>query len=181
MPGCCIYHHTHRFVERHQYLALEPPNDFAHWVSEVLGEKMLAEKLLGIDTVQHSSIRSLREAIISTIEEYLADQPHSRRQFAGRDEEFHFVKSISIVTPTPYTAGSLKSFVRALETVSTSSIYFHMFEARLRLEQPTNDFSWWLESSLGEKALGDRIAAFDPYSFPLERLREKLVTILTKK
>ena len=37
VSGSCIYHHTHRFLQQHQYLWPEPPNDFAYWVSEVLG------------------------------------------------------------------------------------------------------------------------------------------------
>ncbi|HCD38372.1 MAG TPA: hypothetical protein DEQ77_06580, partial [Candidatus Omnitrophica bacterium] len=29
--GASIYHHTHRFLQQHQYLSPEPPNDFAYW------------------------------------------------------------------------------------------------------------------------------------------------------
>ncbi len=39
VPGSSIYHHTHRFLQQHQYLSPEPPNDFAYWVSEILGEE----------------------------------------------------------------------------------------------------------------------------------------------
>jgi hypothetical protein len=41
VPGSCIYHHTHRFLQQHQYLSPEPPNDFAYWVREVLGDDEL--------------------------------------------------------------------------------------------------------------------------------------------
>jgi len=30
VSGSCIYHHTHRFLQQHQYLSPEPPNDFAY-------------------------------------------------------------------------------------------------------------------------------------------------------
>ena len=43
VSGSCIYQHTHRFLQQHQYLSPEPPNDFAYWVSTVLGEDRLAE------------------------------------------------------------------------------------------------------------------------------------------
>ena len=37
VPGGSIYYHTHRFLQQHQYLSPEPPNDFAYWVREILG------------------------------------------------------------------------------------------------------------------------------------------------
>ena len=71
VSGSSIYHHTHRFLQQHQYLSPEPPNDFAYWVANVLGEQELGEKLASIDIVQYSSVRALREKIIEVIEDYL--------------------------------------------------------------------------------------------------------------
>ncbi len=48
VPGSCIYHHTHRFLQQHQYLSPEPPNDFAYWVTNVLQEDRLGEQLAAI-------------------------------------------------------------------------------------------------------------------------------------
>ena len=71
-----------RFYTRmHQYLSPEPPNDFAYWVREILGEEELGERLASIDTIQYSTIRSLREKIIETIEEYLEERPESKMRF----------------------------------------------------------------------------------------------------
>lgn len=83
----CIYHHTHRFLQQHQYLSLEPPNDFAYWVSEALGEDELGERLSSIDTIQFSTIRSLREKIIQTIEDYLKHNPLAKLRFSRPGEE----------------------------------------------------------------------------------------------
>ena len=66
VSGSCIYHHTHRFLQQHQYLSPEPPNDFAYWVAEILGEDELGERLVSIDTIQFSTIRSLRDKIVAT-------------------------------------------------------------------------------------------------------------------
>lgn len=180
VPGSCIYHHTHRFVEKHQYLSLEPPNDFAYWVSEILGEKTLGEKLDGIDTIQFPAIHQLRTALIDTIEDYLGEHPREKKRFAEKDSLFHFIRSISFILPTPYRADDLESFIEKLKLVSISSIYFHMFESRLRLERKTNDFSYWLESSLLNQKLGDEIARLDPYTFTLEGLRKKIIGILER-
>ena len=178
--GSCIYHHTHRFLQQHQYLSPEPPNDFAYWVSEVLGEDELGEKLASIDTVQFSTIRSLREVIIAKIEDYLKDTPTAKLKFATEGEEFHFIKSVSFVIPTKYTAQNLKEFADILKKITIDSIYYHMFESRLRLERGRNDFSNWIETSLGNKHLADRIAQLDPYTRTLEDLRKTLVKFIER-
>ncbi len=75
VPGSSIYHHTHRYLQQHQFLSPEPPNDFAYWVREILGEDELGELLGSVDTVQFQNIRSLREKFISIIELYLKKNP----------------------------------------------------------------------------------------------------------
>ncbi len=181
VPGSCIYHHTHRFLQQHQHLSPEPPNDFAFWVTDTLGEDELGERLVTIDTMQYSTIRELREKIASTIENYLKDNPLAKLKFARREEEFHFIKSVSFILPTGYAAYNLRDFVEVLKKITIDSIYFHIFEARLRLEKPTNDFSYWLEHSLGDKELADRIRGFDPYTRTLEDLRNTLIQIIARK
>ena len=181
VPGSCIYHHTHRFLQQHQYLSPEPPNDFAYWVSEMLGEDALGEELASIDTVQFSNIRSLREEIIKTIENYLENKPSSRLKFASEGEEFHFIKAISFVLPTHYVANNIREFADILKKVTIDSIYFHIFEARLRLEQKTNDFSNWIRTAVGDDKLADDITRLDPYTRTLEDLRNSLILIIEER
>lgn len=181
VSGSCIYHHTHRFLQQHQYLSPEPPNDFAYWVNEVLREDELAEKLASIDTIQFSTIRSLREKIIITIEDYIKNKPLVKLKFAAEGEEFHFIKSISFVLPTNYTAFNLNEFVEILKKITIDSIYFHIFEARLRLRKKTNDFSYWIETSIGDKQLANRISSLDPYTRALEDLRKTLIRIVEQR
>lgn len=180
-PGSCIYHHTHRFLQQHQFLSPEPPNDFAYWVTEALGEDELGEKLVSIDTMQYSTIRDLREKIASTIENYLKDSPFAKLKFARAGEEFHFIKSVSFILPTNYIAYDLKEFAEVLKKITMDSIYFHIFEARLRLEKPTNDFSCWIENSLCDKELADKISGFDPYTRTLEDLRNKIIQVVERR
>ena len=180
VSGSCIYHHTHRFLQQHQYLSPEPPNDFAYWVAEVLGEDELGEKLASIDTIQFLTIHSLREAIINAIEGYLKDNRLAKLKFARKGEEFHFIKSVSFVLPTNYFAYDLKEFADILGKITIDSIYFHIFEARLRLERQTNDFSNWIETSFGNKELARRIARLDPYTRTLEDLRNALIEMVKK-
>lgn len=178
VPGSAVYHHTHHFLQQHQYLSPEPPNDFAYWVNGVLGEERLGEMLAAIDTIQYSTIRALREKIIATIEEYLNSHPTANLRFASEGEEFHFIKAVSFVLPTPYVVRDLKEFMDALKMVTIDSIYFHIFESKLRLEKETNDFSRWIEDWLGDKDLADEIAGLDPYTYTLEGLREKIMGLI---
>ena len=181
VSGSCIYHHTHRFLQQHQYLSPEPPNDFAYWVAEILGEDELGERLASIDTIQFSTIRSLRNKIVATIEGYLKNNPLAKLKFARSEEEFHFIKSVSFVIPTNYVAYDLREFTEILKKITIDSIYFHIFEARLRLGKGTNDFSNWIENSLGDKELADEISKLDPYTRTLENLRETLIRRIEKK
>ncbi len=82
---------------------------------------------------------------------------------------------------TPKEVNDLKEFIEILKKITIDSIYFHIFEARLRLEKPTNDFSCWIENSLGDKNLANSISSFDPYTSTLEDLRKKLIRIIEKK
>jgi hypothetical protein len=181
VPGSCIYHHTHRFLQQHQFLSPEPPNDFAYWITGVLGEDELGERLMSIDIMQYSTIRQLRDKISSTIENYLKDNPLAKMKFSGTGEEFHFIKSVSFIIPTNYVVYDLKEFAQVLKKITIDSIYFHIFEARLRLEKPTNDFSYWIENSLGDKELADRISGFDPYTRTLEDLRNMVLQIVERR
>lgn len=181
VPGSVIYHHTHRFLQQHQYLSPEPPNDFAYWITGILGEDELGEALYSIDTIQYTTIRELRDEIVRTIENYIVRYPRSLQKFATPGEELHFVKSVSFIFQTPYTASDLKEFQAVLQRVSINSIYFHMFEARLRIGQGTNDFSNWLEDSLSEKKLANKIASLDPYTHTMENLRIRLIKLIEKR
>jgi len=181
VSGSCIYHHTHRFLQQHQYLSPEPPNDFAYWVAEILGEDELGEKLASIDTVQFSTIHDLREVIAIAIDDYLKNNALAKLKFAREGEEFHFMKSVSFVIPTNYVAYDLKEFKDILGNITIDSIYFHIFEARLRLERKTNDFSNWIENSIGDKELAEDISRFDPYSYTLEGLRNILVGMIESR
>ena len=180
VSGSCIYHHTHRFLQQHQYLSPEPPNDFAYWVAEILGEDELGERLSSIDTIQFSSIHSLRERIIITIEDYLRDNRSAKLKFSNEGEEFHFIKSVSFVLPTNYVAYDLGEFAEILKKITIDSIYFHIFEARLRLEKKTNDFSNWIETSIGDKELSEKISGLDPYTHTLEDLRKTIIRIIER-
>jgi len=172
-PESSIYHHTHRFLQQHHYLSPEPPNDFAFWVSRALGRDALGERLASVDTVRFRSLASLRAAFLAILKEDAA-----RRAGRGCDcqpgEEFHFMSCRTFILPTPYTARDLREFREIIGKISINSIYFHVFEARIRLARGDNDFSDWFED-LGEAKLARDFACFDPYTMTLDGLRKTII------
>lgn len=180
-PDSAIYHHTHRFLLQHQYLSPEPPNDFAYWVTMAISEDRLGEKLASIDTVKFMTINDLRVKIVATIENYLKTYPNASKRLAPDDEPFYLMKCVSFILPTPYIASDLKEFMNIVKKITIDSIYFHMFEARLRLERKTNDFSLWIEGAIGDKELADKILKLDPYTYTLEDLRTAIIRMVDKR
>ncbi|HOX22431.1 MAG TPA: DUF5752 family protein [Elusimicrobiales bacterium] len=181
VPGSSIFHHTHRLLQQHLHLSPEPPNDFAYWTSNSLGDARLGEALASIDIVGFASIRALREAIIQTIDNHLKTDPQARQRFVPENQVFHFIKCVSFVFPTGKSARNLREMADILSTVSIDSIYFHMFESRLRLERGDNDFSRWISQSVGDEALSKKISRLDPYTCTSESLRGTLVRLIEHK
>ena len=179
VPDSVVYYHTHNFIEEHQYLTPQPANDFALWVGDALGDEILAEKLANIDTFDFSTIGELRERIMAVINEDLSTKGNGRIAPEGR--EFYFIKSISVILPTPYVAHDLREFVEVLRKVSINSLYFHVFESRLRLHRGVNDFSIWLQDCLDERELSDKIAVLDPYNYTIEGLRSLIIQLIEER
>lgn len=177
VPESSIYYHTHRYLRQHHFLSPEPPNDFAYWVTNVLNEDLLGERLSSVDIVQFRSLEELREAFIEILETHR--ETSERSPVAPPGEEFHFMAARTFVLRTPYVAHDLKEFAAVLKDVSVNSLYYHIFEAKLRLEKEENDFSRWFRD-LGKPELADQVARLDPYTYTLEGLRKKLMTLVER-
>jgi Family of unknown function (DUF5752) len=175
VPPSSIYHHTHRFLLQHHFLSPEPPNDFAYWVTEVLNDKILGERLSSVDIIQFSTIEALRERLLDVLSDH--QRGLERVVDAPRGEEFHFMASRMFVLPTSFVAGSLPEFREALAKVTINSIYYHMFDARLRLRRGDNDFSRWLDDG-GFRKLAAAIRELDPYTQTLDGLRRRLMSMI---
>lgn len=98
------------------------------------------------------------------------------------EERFHFIRSTSFVFPTPYVANTLSEFRYALSQVSLNSIYYHLFESRLRFgKAEENHFSSWLEKGLGMTDLANEVRRLTPYTRTLEELRRKIIALIDKQ
>lgn len=175
VPLSSIYYHTHRFLKQHQFLSPEPPNDFAFWIKNSLNLKNLSEEIASIDTVKYQGLKELRNEISDRIAGHLEKE----KQFHNcqKGDEFHFMSCQTFVMPAGKKASGLGEFYEALKTVDIGSIYFHMFEAKLRLKRNENDFQAWL-AQLGEKELAQKMSDLDPYNMTLENLRKRILKII---
>jgi hypothetical protein len=176
VPLSVVFHHTHHFLVQHQHLNPEPPNDFAYWVTNVLQESWLGERLAAIDTVQFAHLRDLRARLVEVMEAHLEEAHGLRTAPAG--EEFHFMDAVSFMLPTRHRATTLGELADGLKAVGVGSIAFHLFEARLRVESDDNDFSRWLGDQLGEHDLAEAIRRLDPYTITSEGLRQRLLGLI---
>ena len=179
VTGSSVFYHTH-----HQFLSphFERPafhSDFSLWVSSALLEERLAERLAALNLLAYTSVRQIRQSMIAAIEEHL-HQDNGRRRECVPGQEFHFCESQSFILPTGMIARDLPEFIAGLSRVSTVSLFFHFFEARLRLEQTTNDFSRWL-SDRGESGLAQAIDSLDPYAMTLEELRQEIIRLAERR
>ncbi|HTR80264.1 MAG TPA: DUF5752 family protein, partial [Bacteroidota bacterium] len=66
-----------------------------------------------------------------------------------------------------------------LTHISVNSIYYHVFDAKLRVEKGENDFSRWF-ADLGNAELAEKVRSLDPYTQTLESLRKKIIYLVGK-
>jgi hypothetical protein len=177
VPDSSIYFHTHKFLHQHHYLSPEPPNDFAYWITEVLNIPDLGEEMSSVDIVQYHRLASLRSRFIEVLSSYAGASKRSPSAPPG--EVFHCMASRIFVLNTPYVAKTLTEFKEALNHLTINSIYYHMFDSRLRLEKEENDFSRWF-NDLGYNKLAEEVARLDPYTYTLDGLRKRIIRMVEK-
>jgi Family of unknown function (DUF5752) len=170
-----IFFHVHNAYREYSFAPGQYSNDFARWVAEDLEEKTLAERLSSISVRDFTDLDAIRNKIIEIIEDHLNNAVEIRKASPGR--EFYFLTSTALVMPTPYEVRSLDEFASALKKVGMRSLYFHFFDARLRLGHKTNDFSNWIRNSLNNAAVADKVDALDPYFMTMDQLRDKIIDI----
>ena len=168
-----IFTHTFQTVEKHHFLTEGFSNDFAHWALSALNEHRLAEQLEALDIRKYATLGQLRQDVIGTIEKYLEETPDNKDRQAF--EPFYFCESRILAVPSKLMADDLDTFVGCLRCVSLRSISYHFIGSRLRSPAAANDFSRWLETSLGLGELARRVDAIDIYTNTLEGVREQIV------
>ena len=128
-----------------------------------------------MDPYDFENLEFLRAEIVTIIEEHLSELQIIPRAIYG--EPFHFMQSRIVEAPTGLKARTLTEFREILANVDISVIYYHTFEAVLRLGRRNGDFALWIEGQLGLPELARKISKLDPYMTSLETIRGRMVKL----
>ncbi len=172
-----LYHHTYQYYLKRQIL--EYNNDFAHWAGDSLEERALSEYFSNIDPFLFKDMHGLRKALLDVIDDYLQRFPEPREAMAGN--EFYFKEAIILLFPAGMKANNLAEFLIGIKYIDLPSIFYHFYEARVRLGSGIDDFSKWVEDALGRKDLAAKIRTIDPLMHTLEGIREHLAEMLEEE
>jgi len=175
VPLDSIYYHIHSYFLRHKYIAGPYPNDFATWAAIQVRDRVLGEKLSVLNPYDFENLESLRAEIVTIIDEHLSELQVIPRVVYG--EPFYFMQSRIIAVPTGLEARTLKEFRDILSRVDVSVIYYHTFEAILRLRRKKGDFTRWMEEQPRFLKLAEGIQKLDPYMTSLESIRQRIVRL----
>lgn len=171
-----IFFHTFQSLGRHHFLTEGFSNDFAQWVLAGLNRPALAERLGGVDVRDYVALAELRGDLQTIVREYC--EAHPREAEMSAFEPFHFCESAEVTVPLGLEAVTLEELREGIGRLSHASLYYHFIASRLRLHLNTNDFSFWIEKTLGLEKLARRINAIDIYTNTLDTARDAMVRMI---
>ncbi len=151
-------------------------NDFAVWIVRHLREEALAEKMMAIDLADYDTIEDLRACLVEIIEGYRNENGDVFQKKA--DEPFYLYDVVRFVYLTDKYAYDLASFRQLLNTISVDSLFYHFIESRLQTKLHTDDFSRWIEESLQNKNLAQKVRNIDINIYTLEELQARILEVI---
>ena len=157
-----IFHHVYHALLDYHFLPLEYPNDFAYWIADVLHEPALAERLADPDLREIHDLDALRTRIIAIIEDYLATHDVSGR--AGVGQEFHFIKSVSVIFPTRHVASNIGEALEILKVIDLDSIFYYFIASRMLGGEHYKAFSRWISENNSHELM-EKLDTLYPYGF----------------
>ena len=173
-----IYYHTHHYLIQHHYVVPDAPNDFAHWIINTLGEKMLGEEISSIDMFAYNTMDNYRQELTRRLTAFISKDSKTRR--VEMNERFNFMKAVTFVMSTGKEAYTLREFHDILKNITIFSVYYHFFESHFRLSSGFDDFSAWIRDELQLPDLAAKIAYIDPYSVTMDKLKEQIINYTEK-
>ena len=174
-----IFFNTFQSLSRHHFLTERFSNDFAQWVLAACNRPELAERLANVDVREYTSLPELRADLRRMVCDYCDSHPQLAAQQAF--ENFAFCESVGVATPLGFAANTLGEFKDALQKLSHASLNYHFITSRLRLHLQTNDFSHWVENSLGLTNLATQVNRIDIYTNTLDGVRTILTRLIEKE
>jgi Family of unknown function (DUF5752) len=174
-----IFNHTFQTLGTHHFLTEGFSNDFAQWVYAATNREELAEQLAAIDIRDYVGLAELRSDLRRILGDYCRENPQLAQQTAL--ERFYFCESVEATAPLGVEAHNLMEFRDAVAQLAHASFYFHFIISRLRLHLQTNDFSHWLQDSLGLSQLASNINRIDIYTNTLDGIRARMLRLIDRE
>lgn len=170
-----LHHHLRETPLRATFTGLSYPNDFAIWVARALEDLALAERLAVLDPFHERDLEVLRERVLDAL-----DEPHgdaSQHFPVPQGLEFHFSTSVAVEFDLGIEVSSLEELIHHLRIVPATSLYYHLYKARLRNADGRDDLSIWCEL-VGHPDLATRLRDLDIYLLALEDCRSVVLELL---
>lgn len=171
-----LYYHTHHFLLQFHNVSPAAPNDFAYWITNVLGEELLGEEISSIDLYSFETMDKFKTELIIRIENFISKNKNTRQ--VEPQSRFNFTKAITFIMDTKKYAYSLSDFLDILKNITVYSLYYHFFEASFRLKSRKNDFSMWIDNELNLPELAKKITNLDPYTHTMNELKNSIIKII---
>jgi hypothetical protein len=175
-PGV-LHHHLREVPLRFTFTFWDYPNDFAIWAASALENRALAERLAVLDAFHERDLEVLRERVLDAIEVTLGEEGSTFPVAPG--QEFHFSSSVAVELALGVEASNLPELIARLREVPATSLYYHLFEGRLRTPLGWDDISLWLLES-GHPAAAERLRDLDIYMASLESCRRVAIELLSR-
>lgn len=172
-----LHHHLRETALRFTFAMWDYPNDFALWAAEALERRALAERLAALDPFHHTDLETLRELLLEAVELEEGDAGAHTPVPVG--QEFAFCRSLAVEIELDVQVSNLCELRRALGLVPASSLFHHLYEARLRNPAMQDDCSLWL-AEIGELGAATRLADLDIYMLSLEDCRRVVLELLNE-
>ncbi len=167
-PADALYFHFCESVLRPSFDDPEFHNDFAIWARRSLHDHILAERLENIDPYSFPTMNELRKELLELIEDRLSES--NQHTWVSEDSAFYFHQATTVVFDTSQTIDAPEDIGKAVALMTTSSLYYHFWEARRRTPGGLDDFSVWLGNWNDRGQL--LINAFEQIDFFFMSLRE---------
>jgi hypothetical protein len=175
LDSAVLHHHLRELPLRFTFTFWDYPNDFAVWAANALENRALAERLSVLDAFHERDLEVLREQAIEAVEMTLGGEGSVLPVPPG--QEFHFSSSVAVTLDLGVEARNVEEMVARVREVPATSLYYHLFEGRLRTPDGWDDFSSWLLAA-GHRAAAERVRDLDIYMASLESCRRVLVELL---
>lgn len=171
-----VYHHFWGGLLGPRFEEREFNNDFAAWCRQHLHEQELAEQLAVVDPGEHRELEGLRRELMDIIDERLDSSEIAHWLRAG--QPFEFVRSQLVIFATDKVLNEPPDLLELLPEITTGSVFYHFIDARRRLPEGVDDFSFWL-TGFGEEydELRQALGNVDPFFASLSQVRDELAAL----